>query len=91
MQDDDITGLVTGEAHTGSLGTFNINIHSDSSHLLCSLFTSGPASAAYSPGRPAAAGSPRSGGCCGSGESAPRPANTRLFASYFKLFSTIWN
>ena len=31
MQDDDITGLVTGEVHTGSLGTFNI--HSDSSHL----------------------------------------------------------
>ena len=36
MQDDDITGLVTGEVHTGSLGTFNINIHSASSHLLSS-------------------------------------------------------
>ena len=34
MQDDDITGLVTGEVHTGSLGTFNI--HSASSHLHCS-------------------------------------------------------
>ena len=34
MQDDDITGLVTGEVHTGSLGTFNI--HSDSSLLHCS-------------------------------------------------------
>merc|ERR1712241_1118649 len=38
-----------------------------------SLFTSGPASAACSPGRPAAAGSQRWGGCCGSGELAPRP------------------
>ena len=38
MQEDDITGPVTGEVHTGSLGTFNI--HSDSSHL--HFFTSSP-------------------------------------------------
>ena len=84
---DWLLGRFTPDHSAHSTSTFTLLLHIFTS----SLFTSGPASAACSPGRPAAAGSPRSGGCCGSGGSAPRPANTRLFASYFKLFSTIWN